>query len=448
MPPRSNQLASSSGVLTVSQLNHSARQLLESEFSGIWLTGEISNFVKPSSGHWYFTLKDDGAQIRGAMFRGNNRSTRVKPIDGMQVLVRARLSLYEPRGDYQIIVEQMESAGDGLLKQQYEQLKNQLAAQGLFAQSHKKPLPSTINKVGIITSATGAAVRDIISVLQRRAPQLEVIIYPSAVQGQGAAEQLAYLIEIAQQRNEVDVLIVGRGGGSLEDLWCFNETVLAYAIYNCSLPIVSAVGHEVDVTISDFVADIRAATPSAAAELVSPDSQALVGQINYYHNALFQAMGNSLNHYKQQAQMLEQKLAHLHPQNVLNQHGQKVDEYQMRLHNALKQQINTKNQQFSYLESRFKLAQSELNLPHKRTQCDNLAAKLQQLISQKLQQDKTAVQNLASSLDIVSPLATLSRGYSITLNDKQQVVRAEQQVNRGDLIETKLKDGSIKSRVV
>ena len=448
MPPRSNRTAPNSGILTVSQLNHSARQLLESEFTGIWLTGEISNFVRPSSGHWYFTLKDDGAQIRGAMFRGNNRTTRVKPADGMQVLVRARLSLYEPRGDYQIIVEQMESAGDGLLKQQYEQLKNQLAAQGLFAQAHKKPLPSTINKVGIITSATGAAVQDIISVLKRRAPQLEVIIYPSVVQGQGAAEQLAYLIEIAQQRNEVDVLIVGRGGGSLEDLWCFNETILAYAIYNCQLPIVSAVGHEVDVTISDFVADVRAATPSAAAELVSPDSQALVGQINYYQNALAQAMGNYLNHYKQQAQLLEQKLAYLHPQNVLNQHGQKVDEYQMRLHNALKQNLNNKHQQFAYLENRFKLAQSELNLPHKRTQCDNLAAKLNQLIVQKLQQEKTAINNLASSLDIVSPLATLSRGYSITLNEQQQIVREETDVKSGELLETKLKSGVIKSRVI
>ena len=434
-------------ILTVSQLNNSARHLLERQFAGIWLTGEISNFVKPASGHWYFTLKDDGAQVRGAMFRGNNRNSSIKPVDGMQVLVHARVSLYEPRGDYQIIVEQMQNAGDGLLKQQYEQLKNRLAAEGLFAQHHKKPLPKQINRVGIITSATGAAVRDIISVLHRRAPQLEVIIYPSAVQGQGAAEQLAYMLQVAEQRNEVDVLILGRGGGSLEDLWCFNEPTLAYAIYQCALPIVSAVGHEVDVTISDFVADVRAATPSAAAELISPDSDALHSQIRFYHSALSQAMAGYLNYNRQQAQLLEQQLSHLHPQNVLNQHNQKIDEWQLRLNNALTQSLNAKQQQQAHLQHRFKLAQSEFNLPHKRSVSENLSARLQQLMAQKLQQHNNQLQSLSSSLDIVSPLATLSRGYSITLTQQHKIIRQTQDVNSGDLIETRLKDGTIKSRV-
>ena len=441
-------VAAAQTIYTVSQLNQTVRRLLETEFAGIWLTGEISNFARPASGHWYFSLKDSGAQIRGAMFRGNNRSCTVRPQDGMQVLVRARISLYEPRGDYQIIVEQMEPAGDGLLKQQFEQLKQQLAAQGLFAQAHKKALPEAISRVGIVTSPTGAAVRDIISVLKRRAPQLEVIIYPTAVQGLDATAQIVQMIELANQRNEVDVLIVGRGGGSLEDLWCFNEAPVAHALYQSQIPTVSAVGHEVDVTIADFVADIRAATPSAAAELVSPDTQAQVQMLAQYRQQLISGFVGRLNHHRQQCQLMEQHLLRLHPQNVLNAHGQKLDELSLRLNNAMSAKMAHTKAGWGELQGRFKLAQSALDLPFKRATLNRLEEQLHQLMQQQLADSRNQWQSLGRHLNLVSPLATLARGYSITFDDQNQVVRQLEQVQPGDELQTRLSDGLIKSRVV
>jgi exodeoxyribonuclease VII large subunit len=435
-------------IFTVSQLNSTVRRLLESEFSGIWLTGEISNFVRPASGHWYFSLKDDSSQIRGAMFKGNNRSCGIKPQDGMQVLVRARISLYEPRGDYQIIIEQMEPAGDGLLKQQFEQLKNRLAAQGLFAQAHKKALPPAISRVGVITSHTGAAVKDIISVLKRRAPQLEIIVYPTSVQGHPATQQIAATIELADNRNEVDILIVGRGGGSLEDLWCFNEEIVAKAIYQCNIPIVSAVGHEIDVTISDFVADVRAATPSAAAELISPDSTVLVQNIDQYNQQLLSAFSRRLNDAKNSRLLLEQQLLRLHPQNVLNSHAQKVDELSMRLNNAILSRNNASKANQAQWQNRFKLAQTAINIPHKQSQLTNLSEQLNQFIQQQLVECRNKLDSNAKHLDIVSPLSTLKRGYSITMDQQRQVVKSVEALNCGDIIESRLADGTIKSRVL
>jgi exodeoxyribonuclease VII large subunit len=440
--------APSQQILTVSQLNQTVRRLLESEFSGIWLTGEISNFVKPASGHWYFSLKDESAQIRGAMFKGNNRNCRVQAQNGMQVLVRARLSLYEPRGDYQLIVEQMEPAGDGLLKQQYEQLKNQLAAQGLFAQANKKTLPQQINRVGVVTSHTGAAVRDIVSILKRRAPQLEVIIYPTTVQGQAATDQIVRMIQMAVHRNEVDVLIVGRGGGSLEDLWCFNEEQVARAIYDCHIPVVSAVGHEIDVTISDFVADIRAATPSAAAELISPDSGVLIQHLNRQKQQMLNALQNSLTKCQNDRALLEQQLLRLHPQNILNSHSQKVDELSMRLNNGILIKLNYKKAAQIKLTHQLSLRQSSINIESKQSQLDYLSQQLSRFIINKINQSKVQLDSGAKQLDMVSPLATLNRGYSITVNELDQVIKSITQVRSQQVIETRLADGTVKSRVL
>lgn len=258
-------------IYTVSRLNSEVRLTLELQFQQLWLVGEVSNFVAAASGHWYFSLKDQAAQVKVAMFKQANRHALVRPQNGQQVMIRARISVYEPRGEYQLLAEFIEPAGTGLLKQQFEQLKAKLAAEGLFAEERKKPLPATPRRVGIITSPTGAAVRDIITVMARRAPGIELIIYPCQVQGDTAAQQLRTMLSIAIQRNEVDVLIIGRGGGSIEDLWCFNDEQLARALAACPIPTVSAVGHEIDFALTDFVADVRAATPSAAAELVSPD---------------------------------------------------------------------------------------------------------------------------------------------------------------------------------
>lgn len=441
-------LAPSQHILSVSELNSTVRRLLEAEFSGIWLTGEISNFARPGSGHWYFSLKDNNAQIRGAMFRGNNQRCRIKPANGMQVLVRARISLYEPRGDYQIIVEQMEPAGDGLLKQQFEQLKQQLAAQGLFAQSQKKPLPDNISKVGVVTSDTGAAIRDIISVLQRRAPQLEVIIYPTSVQGHDATEQIAHMIGLANVRKEVDVLIVGRGGGSLEDLWCFNEEAVARAIYQCDIPVVSAVGHEIDVTIADFVADIRAATPSAAAELISPDTAAIFQYLEQTKQQLYRAIIKRMTDAKNQGLLLEQRLQTVHPRNILNTNAQKIDELSLRLNNAITQKVNYTKSQQEQLVGRFKLAQTQLNIPHKKSQLAHLQEQLAQLMQNKLSHSQNLLQGNAKQLDIVSPLSTLKRGYSITFDEQNQVIRETKEVNSGDIIKSRLSDGIVKSQVL
>ncbi|WP_243689715.1 exodeoxyribonuclease VII large subunit, partial [Cronobacter sakazakii] len=250
-------LTQTPSIFTVSRLNQSVRLLLEQEMGQVWISGEISNFTQPASGHWYFTLKDDTAQVRCAMFRNSNRRVTFRPQHGQQVLVRANITLYEPRGDYQIIVESMQPAGEGLLQQRYEQLKQQLAAEGLFDPALKKPLPSPARQVGVITSKTGAALHDVLNVLRRRDPSLPVVIYPTAVQGDDAPAQIVRAIELANLRDECDVLIVGRGGGSLEDLWSFNDERVARAIFASRIPVVSAVGHETDVTIADFVADLR-----------------------------------------------------------------------------------------------------------------------------------------------------------------------------------------------
>mgnify|MGYP000698788708 CR=1 FL=1 len=256
-------------ILQVSELTKKVRFILENEINRVWLCGEISNFVAASSGHWYLSLKDSKSQIRCAMFKGANRNVRLTPRNGQQVLVRAKVSLYEPRGDFQLIIEQMEDAGEGLLRQKYEQLKQQLNAEGLFAQFNKKSIPTHIKTVGVVTSPTGAAVKDILTVLRRRNPTINVIIYPAIVQGQQGTSDIVHAINVANERAECDVLIVGRGGGSLEDLWNFNEEAVVRAIYQGTIPVISAVGHEIDTTLCDYVADLRVATPSAAAELVS-----------------------------------------------------------------------------------------------------------------------------------------------------------------------------------
>lgn len=283
-------LSQSPAIYTVSRLNQTVRMLLEQQMGQVWISGEISNFTQPASGHWYFTLKDDGAQVRCAMFRNSNRRVTFRPQHGQQVLVRANITLYEPRGDYQIIVESMQPAGVGLLQQQFEQLKQKLSQEGLFDAQHKQPLPSPAHQIGVITSKTGAALHDILHVLQRRDPSLPVVIYPTAVQGDDAPAQIVRAIELANQRAECDVLIVGRGGGSLEDLWSFNDERVARAIFASRIPIVSAVGHETDVTIADFIADLRAPTPSAAAEVVSRNQQELLRQIQGQQQRLEMAM--------------------------------------------------------------------------------------------------------------------------------------------------------------
>lgn len=387
-------------TLTVSQLNHLARDLLEKCFASVSIEGEISNLSTPSSGHMYFTLKDESAQVRCAMFRGNNASLKFRPELGMHVVVNARVSLYEGRGDYQLIVQSMEEAGDGKLQREFEALKKRLHAEGLFNDEHKKPLPALPKCIGVVTSATGAALRDILSVLRRRFASIPVIIYPTAVQGKEAAQQICLAIQKANQQHHCDVLIVARGGGSLEDLWPFNEEVVARAVFASLIPIVSGVGHEVDITICDFVADQRAATPTAAAELVSPDT------LEWQHklSRLYQQLTNNVKSYLRQA---SQELAFLtkrirHPGQRLEEHAQQLDYLEQRLIQAVRRVV--------------------------------LQPKQQQL------------ENLSRALNAVSPLNTLQRGFAIATKDTK-IISNSSECSVGDTIDIRLNHGELRCKV-
>ena len=432
-------------VYTVSRLNKEIRAVLEQGFASLVLTGEISNFITPASGHWYFSLKDEKAQIKAAMWRGNNRSQSYRPENGAQVTVRARVSLYEPRGDYQLIVEHMEPAGEGQLKQEFDALKMRLAAEGLFSSAYKKPLPQNINRVGVITSATGAAIKDILTVLKRRAPQLDVIIYPAMVQGKEAHVHLVNQIQLANARNEVDVLILGRGGGSLEDLWCFNHELLARAIYQSELPIVSAVGHEIDTTISDYVADVRAATPSAAAELVSPNTQELHNKVVELINRLNNAFKHNMADKRALATQLQHRLNLCHPRNQLNQKAQRLDELTIALQQGMRNRLYQQERTLNNLIPRLMRQSPDKKLSQASHQLMQIQTRLEQAMQHKLQHAQNSLALHASRLDSVSPLNVLARGYSITKSQQGEVVKSVAHIKTGDVLITELVDGAIKS---
>ena len=406
----------SPAIFTVSRLNQTVRLLLEHEMGQVWISGEISNFTQPASGHWYFTLKDDTAQVRCAMFRNSNRRVTFRPQHGQQVLVRANITLYEPRGDYQIIVESMQPAGEGLLQQKYEQLKAKLQAEGLFDQQYKKPLPSPAHCVGVITSKTGAALHDILHVLKRRDPSLPVIIYPTAVQGDDAPGQIVRAIELANQRNECDVLIVGRGGGSLEDLWSFNDERVARAIFASRIPVVSAVGHETDVTIADFVADLRAPTPSAAAEVVSRNQQELLRQVQSTRQRLEMAMDYYLAN-------------------------------RTRMSFALENQLKRTGQQQQRLTQRLNQQNPQPKIHRAQTRIQQLEYRLAETLRVQLSATRERFGNAVTHLEAVSPLTTLARGYSVTTATDGNVLKKVKQVKAGEMLTTRLEDGWIESEV-
>ncbi|HCG7754354.1 TPA: exodeoxyribonuclease VII large subunit [Vibrio parahaemolyticus] len=434
-------------IFTVSRLNAEVRLLLENEMGIVWLVGEISNFSAPVSGHWYLTLKDSRAQVKCAMFRGNNRRVTFKPANGNQVLVKARLSLYEPRGDYQLIIESMQPEGDGRLQQEFEELKMKLAAEGLFAQTNKLPLPEHPKRVGIITSKTGAALYDILDVLKRRDPSLPVVIYPTMVQGDDAAIQIAQAIGRANSRNECDVLIVGRGGGSLEDLWCFNNEILARTIAASQIPIISAVGHEVDMTIADFVADVRAPTPSAAAELVSRDNSHKDQSLVAKQHELASAMRYYLAQQKQQSAQLQHRLERQHPSYQLQRQSQQLDELDMRLRRAMQRFIDTRQQAVERKHHRLQLNSPIKHLAQQKSRLERVEHKLMDAMDRKLLTMRHQLAIAAEKLDTVSPLATLKRGYSITQTDQGKVVTSADDVKTGDLLVTRLANGEIHSTV-
>lgn len=433
-------------ALTVSQLNRQARGLLESHFDFVWVEGEVSNFAAPSSGHWYFSLKDGSAQVRCAMFRNRNQRVRFTPANGDHIRLRCRVSLYEGRGEFQLIVEHMEQAGAGALQAAFEQLKAKLLAEGLFATEAKKPLPTQVTHLGVVTSPTGAAIHDILTVLERRSPSIEVTILPVAVQGTGAAAQIAAAIERANRlqrdrRIQLDALIVGRGGGSLEDLWAFNEEIVARAIAASELPVVSAVGHEVDFSIADMVADQRAATPSAAAELLSPDQREQRQQLAKVEADLVRLMRRKLAENRTRLEHLRARLKH--PGAQLREQSQRLDELEQRLLRAQSNLLARRHSDLALLESRLHAGSP---LPRIRERQQDLAALSQRLntgIHTRLGNSRQQLAHFAQVLDSLSPLNTLARGYAIVTDDAGSVISSAAAVQRGDRLTTRLASGQL-----
>jgi exodeoxyribonuclease VII large subunit len=431
-------------VYTVSRLNLEARLLLEQGFPRLWLEGELSTVSRPSSGHLYFTLKDARAQVRAAMFRARNQAIRFRPEEGLQVLVRGRVSLYEPRGDYQFIVDHMEEAGDGALRRAFEDLKRRLHAEGLFDEVRKRPLPALPARIGVITSPTGAAVRDVISVLRRRFPAVPVLIYPVPVQGTGAGAEIAAAIRLASTRADCDVLILTRGGGSLEDLWPFNEEAVARAIHDCRIPLVSAVGHEIDFTIADFVADRRAPTPSAAAELVVPDQREWLARLGQLAARLETRLRHALADDRKRLAWLEQRLQRLHPGQYLRQQAQRLDELEQRIRLLIKLKINNLGSTLKQLHANLQRHSPLQRLDRLELECGLLTQRLGGAMQGLLTQKRRALELACRSLDAISPLATLQRGYAIVSRlPERRILRRAAEASAGDRIEARLAEGAL-----
>ncbi len=431
-------------IFSISQLNKQAKNLLETGFGLIWVEGEISNLSIPQSGHWYFTLKDNNAQINCAMFRNKNRFIN-PPADGDRVLIRTRVSLFEARGNYQLILEYLEPAGFGQLQRQFEQLKNKLEAEGLFSEAHKKTIPHPIYQLGLITSATGAAIHDILSIIKRRFAAMEVILYPVQVQGDRAHESIIQALEVAQQRNEVEALLITRGGGSLEDLWCFNEEALAHAIHHCQLPVISAIGHEVDFTIADFTADLRASTPSAAAEILTPDTQQLLHRLSRLQQQLHQQIKNTLQLKQQQLDWLSRRL--INPaQRLIQQHKDLKVQFK-RLNAAIKQRLQNFQQLLLSKKTQLRQLAPHQKILTNQQLINQLQQRLNRIIRQILSNQQQKLSSVSHQLDTLSPLATLQRGFTITRTIGKEVINSPSTLKKGELIETVFAEGKLRSKV-
>ncbi len=436
-------------ILNVSELNAEVSLLLKQGFPLLWVEGEISNFSRPASGHFYFSLKDSNAQIRCAMFRNRNMHIDVKPENGLKVLVRGRVGLYEARGEFQLIAEHMEDAGAGLLQKQFEELKAKLAAKGWFDALFKKEIPKFPQQIGIISSPTGAALRDILNVLKRRCPQIPLLIYPVAVQGAKAASALETAVRQANMDKSCDVLIIARGGGSIEDLAAFNDENLARALHETAIPVVSGIGHEIDFTIADFIADKRAPTPSAAAELVSPDSSQLRDNLQYLEQKMHRVMQLVLKQKNEKFIWLSKRLQQKKPSYPLQQQSQRLDELQMRLKQQMQQLLMSKSRAAESLAK-----QLQANSPHqlitaKQQKLAQMTTLLQHAIKAKVNHKKSTLALQLAKLDAISPLKTLERGYAIVRDEsKQCVISSASQVKAGERLNIKVKDGEIISEVI
>ncbi len=434
-------------VFTPSALNRLVRDLLDDALPmGVWIEGELSNVARPASGHVYFTLKDANAQVRCAMFRMNAMRLRFRPADGMHVLMRAKVGLYEARGEFQLVAEHMEPAGEGALQRDFEQLKARLGAEGLFDAERKRPLPAFPRRIGVITSPSGAAVRDVLSVLGRRCALAEVEVLPVPVQGREAPPAIASMLRKASASGRYDALLLTRGGGSLEDLWAFNDEEVARAIHASAVPVVSAVGHEVDFTIADFVADLRAATPSAAAELLVPDSTDLERQLRRLRQRMATLMGRRLQAAAQRADHWQARLNAQRPQARLARDTQRLETLRRRLLTVTRQSATLRQARLARLEARLAACHPRRRLEPARQRGDELRQRLVRAMERAIERQRAALTQQGRTLHAVSPLATLERGYAIVFDERDAVVRRADDVAIGERVRVMLAEGQIHLR--
>lgn len=439
-------------VLTVAELTTTVRKLIEKEIGEIWVTGEVTNLRLQSSGHCYFTLKDASAQLSCVLFRGEATANREFLQDGQKLLLQGTLTVYEARGQYQLIVRTLEPQGIGALQLAFEKLKRKLQAEGLFAQERKRALPRYPRRIGLVTSPTGAAIRDVLHVIQRRQPSLEIVLAPCRVQGDGAAAEIAAAIRLLNKwktsAEHLDLILVARGGGSLEDLWAFNEEAVARAIFDSALPVVSAVGHEIDFTISDFVADLRAATPSAAAELITEGPFASRQFVDDAGRRLGQLVRQRVERERDDLLNLAQRLIRVHPRRQLRDKAQHVDELQLALARNAKLGLREQQQRSLILRQRLARLKPSTVLELRRQHLRDIERRVDELSRHVLERKRNRLATLRARLRLLGPGNVLARGYSITTDEATgAVLRAASDAKAGQRLKTRLKSGEVRSVV-
>ena len=416
-------------------------------FGVIWVEGEISNLMRSAAGHIYFSLKDESASVRCAMFRMQNQSLDFELRDGMQILARAKVGLYKQRGEFQLIVEYAEESGEGLLRQRFELLKQTLQKEGLFDELHKKPLPKMPKTIGLVTSPKGAAVQDIIKTIKRRYPIVRVIVYPTLVQGNEATKKIASAIDIANQRDECDVIIIARGGGSLEDLWCFNEELVARSIFHSKIPIISGIGHETDFTIADLVADLRAATPTAAAEIALPTTSEIVDRLNRYIFDITQLIDYKVNHFRHQLKSASLRMQASHPQSKLQFNMQKLDLINEKMQKLPMMQVRDLKNIFKISFSKLLASNPKINIEAERQNLEMKNMALSNAMIVLIESKRNRFSVMTAQLEGASPLQSLSRGYALVTNEDGRNIKSVKKIKTGASVKTKLSDGSFISRV-
>lgn len=439
-----NSVSTELNILTVEGLNRLIRGQIESRFTQVWVKGELSNFKAHTSGHFYFSLKDANSQVRAVMFRGYNSKLKFRPHDGLEVIVRGKVTVFEPRGEYQITCDTMEPVGAGALQKAFEQLKEKLRKEGLFETSRKRALPPLPRHIAIVTSPTGAAIRDILNILERRARGISVTIVPTIVQGEAAAPALREAFSKATQLPNVDVIIIGRGGGSIEDMWCFNDEALARLIAQSAIPVISAVGHEIDFTIADFVADVRAPTPSAAAELVIKSAEEVMNKVSNLRRLLCFAMDRSLKSFKQKLITINHRL--VDPQRRIQDLIQRNDDLRDRLLLANQNFLQRRRERVILLSQ--KLGTPEPILQKKRSSLEAHQLRLKMLSDKLITQKRFRLERIMGKLDSLSPLKVVDRGYSLITNSEGQLVKSVTQVKKDDQITLQVTDGKIQAIVL